>query len=80
MLATNLHWGKALAVPYALRPKVEEELRRLQNEGILTNVEWSDWATPIVPVLNKHGSVICDDYKGKSEPRTTGSALFFTPH
>ena len=29
-------------MPYALKPKVEEELRRLQNEGILTKVEWSN--------------------------------------
>ena len=36
------HFHKARAVPYALRPKVEEELRRLQNEGILTKVEWSE--------------------------------------
>ena len=47
-----------------MRPKVEEELRRLQNEGILTKVEWSEWGTPIVPVPKKDGSVrICDDYK-----------------
>ena len=46
---------KARPMPYTLKPKVEEELRRLQNEGILTKVEWSgvewsEWATPIVPV------------------------------
>ena len=29
---------KARPMPYALKPKVEEELRRLQNEGILTKV------------------------------------------
>jgi len=51
-------------VPYALRRKVEEELRRLQNEGILTKVEWSEWETPIVPVPKKDGSVrIYSDYK-----------------
>ena len=51
-------------MPYALRPKVEEVLRRLQNEGILTKVEWSEWGTPIVPVPKKDGSVrICVDYK-----------------
>ena len=27
------HFHKARAVPYALRPMVEEELRKLQNEG-----------------------------------------------
>ena len=51
-------------MPYALRPKVEEELRRLQNEGILTKVEWSEWGTPIVPIPKKDRSVrICDDNK-----------------
>ena len=51
-------------MPYALKPKVEEELRRLQNEGILTKAEWSEWATPIVPVPKKDGSVrLCGDYK-----------------
>ena len=63
------HFHKAQAVPYALRPKVEEELRRLQNEGILTKVEWSEWGTPIVPVPKKDGSVrICGDYKVTVNP------------
>ena len=61
---SQAHFCKARAVPYALRPKVEEELRRLQKEGILTKVEWSEWGTPIVPVPKKDGSVrICGDYK-----------------
>ena len=56
-------------MPYALKPKVEEELRRLQNEGILTKVEWSEWATPIVPVPKKDGSVrLCGDYKVTVNP------------
>ena len=56
-------------MPYALRPKVEEELKRLQNEGILTKVEWSDWATPIEPIPKKDGSVrICGDFKGTVNP------------
>ena len=66
---SQAHFCKARAVPYALRPKVEEELRRLQNEGILAKVEWSDWATPIVPVPRKDESVrICGDYKGTVNP------------
>ncbi len=56
-------------MPYALRLKVEEKLRRLQNEGILTKVEWSSWATPIVPVPKKDGSVrIFGDYQGTVSP------------
>ena len=41
---------KARPMPYVLKSKAEKELQRLQNEGILTKVEWSEWATPIVPV------------------------------
>jgi hypothetical protein len=41
---------------------VEEELKRLQSEGILSKVEWRDWATPIVPVPKQDGSVrICGE-------------------
>ena len=66
---SQAHFCKARAMPYALRPKVEEELRILQNEGILTKVECSDWATSIVPVPKKDGSVrICGDYKGTVNP------------
>ena len=60
---------KTRQMPYALKPKVEEELRRLQNEGILNKVEWSEWATPIVPVPKKDGSVrLCGDYKVTVNP------------
>jgi hypothetical protein len=44
---------------------VEEELKRLQREGILSKVEWSDWDTQIVQVPKQYGSVrICGDFKG----------------
>ena len=43
-------------VPYALRPKVEAELTRLEKDDILSKVEYSEWATPIVPVVKRNGS------------------------
>ena len=42
---------KPRQVPYALKAKVDTELMRLQNEGIIEPVQFADWATPIVPVL-----------------------------
>ena len=38
-------------MPFVLRPKVEEDLKRLTQERIILPVEFSDWATHIVPVL-----------------------------
>ena len=55
---------KARTVPYALREKVNQELIRLEQEGIISPVTNSPWAAPIVPVLKPDGSVrICGDYK-----------------
>ena len=55
---------KARPVPYALKAKVEKELDRLLSEGIISPVEFTEWATPIVPVVKQDGSVrICGDYK-----------------
>ena len=42
---------KPRPVPFALKEKIVEELRRLENIGVLEKVEFSDWATPIVPGL-----------------------------
>ena len=51
-------------VPYALKQKVEEELRKLQETGVISPTQHSDWAAPIVPVLKRNGSLrICGDYK-----------------
>ena len=41
---------KARPVPYALRETVEKELERLEASGIISKVEHSDWATPIMVV------------------------------
>ena len=55
---------KPRALPYALKDKVEQELNRLVSLRILTPIEFSNWGTPIVPVLKSDGTVrICGDYK-----------------
>ncbi|XP_030586939.1 uncharacterized protein K02A2.6-like [Archocentrus centrarchus] len=61
---------KARPVPYAVRPKVEAELQHLEEQGILTKVEWSDWATPIVSVSKKASDSvrICGDFKVSVNP------------
>lgn len=62
---------KARPVPYALRPKVDAELESLMKSGILSSVEWSDWATPIVPVTKKGKADavrICGDFKVTINP------------
>ena len=59
---------KARPVPYAMKPKVEVELKRLEKEGILRKVKFSDWATPIVPVAKSNGTVrICGDPQLQTE-------------
>ncbi|KAI5729011.1 hypothetical protein M8J77_024174 [Diaphorina citri] len=55
---------KARSVPYALRPKVEDEIKRLEGLKIIERTEHSEWGTPVVPVLKKSGQVrLCADYK-----------------
>ena len=54
---------KARSVPFALRPAIERELERMQSEGIIMPVEFSEWATPIVCVTKPDGTVrLCGDY------------------
>ncbi|KPJ12974.1 Transposon Ty3-G Gag-Pol polyprotein [Papilio machaon] len=51
-------------VPFALREKVNNEITRLLNNGRITEVEQSEWGTPVVPILKPDGSVrLCGDYK-----------------
>ncbi|GFQ92885.1 retrovirus-related Pol polyprotein from transposon 412 [Trichonephila clavata] len=50
-------------VPFALKGRVENEIDRLEREGIIEKVESSEWATPVVPVVKTDGSIrLCADY------------------
>jgi transposase InsO family protein len=56
-------------VPYALRGAVTKELERLESEGIIKPVDYSEWATPLVCVAKTDGSVrLCGDYKVSINP------------
>jgi len=56
---------KAHSMSYAMRQKVDDELQRLQKEGIIEPVQFAEWAAPIVPILkaDKKSVRICGDYK-----------------
>lgn len=55
---------KARPVLYALKPKIEAELERLEKQGTIEPVRFSEWAAPIVPVVKSDKSIrICGDYK-----------------
>ncbi|XP_014361064.2 uncharacterized protein K02A2.6-like [Papilio machaon] len=54
---------KARPLAFALKEKVTEEIDRLVDLGVLKAVDHSEYASPIVPVLKRNGSVrICADY------------------
>ena len=55
---------KPRSLPFALREKIEAELKRLCKEKVTEPVQFSEWATPIVPVVKGDGSNrMCGNYK-----------------
>ena len=55
---------KSRTVPFANKKKIQEELDKLENDGIIRKVQTSDWAAPLVPVIKPMGKLrLCGDYK-----------------
>lgn len=50
-------------VAYAVRHLVEDELRRLQDANIITPVNYTDWAAPVVVIRKNDGRIrLCADF------------------
>ncbi|GFW38675.1 retrovirus-related Pol polyprotein from transposon 412 [Trichonephila clavipes] len=61
--------GEVRTVPFALKGRVENEIDRLEKEGIIEKVDSSEWATPVVPVVKSDGSIrLCADYSVTLNP------------
>lgn len=55
---------RARQVPFSLKSAVNEELERMESEGVLKKVDVSEWATPLVIVPKKNNKVrLCGDYR-----------------
>ena len=49
------HFCKARQLPYAMRSKVEDEIERLIKEGTSEQIDYANWAAPIVGIAVKAG-------------------------
>ena len=57
------------SVPYALKGAIEQEIEKLEKEGVLEPVRYSEWATPLVAVTKADGGMrLCGDYKVTVNP------------
>ena len=57
------------AIPFAIKPLVEQEIHRLEANNTWEKVEYSPWATPLVPVVKDSQNVrLCGDYKVTVNP------------
>jgi len=59
----------ARQVPFALQEKTEKALNELEAAGVLEQVMFSEWATPIVVVEKGDGVRICADFSATVNPQ-----------
>ncbi|PFX26219.1 Uncharacterized protein K02A2.6 [Stylophora pistillata] len=70
-------FSKARPVPYALQEAVDAEYHRLESEGIVEKVEFSEWATPMVHVPKAAGTTrSCGDYAVTVNPNSMSLKIF----
>ncbi|XP_069504413.1 exosome complex component RRP42 isoform X1 [Ambystoma mexicanum] len=56
--------AKLRTIPLALRGDVEEELKRMERDGVIEKIEASEWVSPIVVVRKGNGSLrLCIDLR-----------------
>ena len=53
---------KPRSVPLLYKKKVEAELEILQEKGVISPVQFSPWAAPVVPILKKSGKAPTETY------------------
>lgn len=55
---------KPRSVPLSFQAKFNAQLAKMVDSGMLRKIDFSEWGTPLVPVLKKNGDLrICADYK-----------------
>ncbi|KAF2897997.1 hypothetical protein ILUMI_08178 [Ignelater luminosus] len=60
----KLVFVKPRPMPFAFQNMVDEELKRLEELGVITLVDNTEWGTPLVPVIKKNGKIrLRADYK-----------------
>lgn len=58
-----LKFCKPRSAPYALREAVETQLNKMEADGVITSIAYSEWAAPTVNIPKVDQSVrICRDY------------------
>lgn len=58
---------KPRPIPFSLKSKVEAEIDRLVEIGILTPISNSEWGSPVVPIIKKSGEIrLCADFRASS--------------